>query len=257
MSAIHIIPCLDVADGRIVKGVRFVDLVDAGDPVANATAYAAAGADEICLLDIRATVENRPTMIDLVTRTASAIDRPLIVGGGVRSLADVARLIDAGAAAVSIGSAALTQPALIGDAARRFGAARVILALDARATGDRRWEVLDHGGTRPTGLDPVDYARRMADAGAGRILLTSIDRDGTRNGYDLALTRAVADAVPVPVIASGGAGSIKDLIAGVTDGHAAAVLAASLFHFGIVSIPDARRDMAAAGLDMGAADDHA
>ena len=248
MQEIRIIPCLDIADGRVVKGVNFTDLVDAGDPVETAAAYVAAGADELAFLDINATVENRATMRDLVRRTAAACNIPLIVGGGVRSLDDIEALLSAGADKVTISSAAVADPDLIAGAAARFGGNRIIAAIDARATGPGKWGILTHGGRRDAGIDAVEFARTITGKGAGEILLTSMDRDGTRAGFDLALTRAVADAVAVPVIASGGVGSLDDFVAGIRDGHAAAVLAASVFHFGTFTIAQVKAHMAAAGI---------
>ncbi|PKP72550.1 MAG: imidazole glycerol phosphate synthase subunit HisF [Alphaproteobacteria bacterium HGW-Alphaproteobacteria-6] len=250
MLKTRIIPCLDVADGRVVKGVNFVNLVDAGDPVEAARAYDAAGADEICFLDIHATHENRGTMHDLVRRTAEQCFIPLTVGGGVRSPEDVRALLLAGADKVSFNSAAVADPEVVAAAARRFGSQCIVVAIDARSASPGRWEIFTHGGRRPTGIDAVAFARLMAAKGAGEILLTSMDRDGTRAGYNLALTRAVADAVPIPVIASGGVGTLDDLVAGVTEGHASAVLAASIFHFGSHTIAEAKAHMAAAGIPM-------
>jgi cyclase len=250
MLKTRIIPCLDVAAGRVVKGVNFVDLVDAGDPVEAAAAYDAAGADELCFLDIMATEENRGTMFDLVARTAERCFMPLTVGGGVRGPADVRALLLAGADKVSLNSAAVADPAIVAACADRFGSQCIVVAIDARAAGPGRWEVFTHGGRRATGLDAVGFARAVADRGAGEILLTSMDRDGTGEGFDLALTRAVADAVPVPVIASGGAGRLQHLAEGVRDGGAAAVLAASIFHFGTFTIAQAKAAMAAAGIPV-------
>jgi cyclase len=246
----RIIPCLDVADGRVVKGINFVDLVDAGDPVEAARAYDAAGADELCFLDIHATHENRGTMFDLVTRTAEACFMPLTVGGGVRTPEDVRALLLAGADKVSFNSAAVADPDVVAAAADRFGSQCIVVAIDARSVGPGRWEIFTHGGRRPTGIHAVDFARTVAAKGAGEILLTSMDRDGTRAGFDIALTRAVADAVPIPVIASGGVGTLDHLVEGVREGHASAVLAASIFHFGTFSIAEAKAHMAAAGIPM-------
>jgi cyclase len=249
---VRVIPCLDVKDGRVVKGVRFVDLVDAGDPVEAAKAYDAAGADELCFLDITASHEERAILLDVVARTAEACFMPVTVGGGVRSVADVRALMLAGADKVSINSAAVTDRAVVARAADKFGAQAIVVAVDAKrvsAPGEApRWEIFTHGGRRPTGLDAVDYAREVAALGAGEILLTSMDRDGTRDGYDLALTRAVADAVPVPVVASGGVGTLDHLVEGVRQGGASAVLAASIFHFGTFSLSQAKDHMAAAGI---------
>ena len=250
MLKTRIIPCLDVADGRVVKGVNFVDLIDAGDPVAAARAYDAAGADELCFLDIHATHENRGTMFDLVTRTAEQCFMPLTVGGGVRTPGDVRALLLAGADKVSFNSAAVTNPDVVAEAADRFGAQCIVVAIDARTVAPGRWEVFTHGGRRATGIDAVEFARTVAARGAGEILLTSMDRDGTRAGFNLALTRAVADAVPVPVIASGGVGTLDHLVDGVIIGGASAVLAASIFHFGDFTIAQAKAHMAAAGIPM-------
>ena len=250
MLKTRLIPCLDVADGRVVKGVNFVDLIDAGDPVAAARAYDAAGADELCFLDIHATHENRGTMFDLVTRTAEQCFMPLTVGGGVRTPEDVRALLLAGADKVSFNSAAVANPDVVAEAADRFGSQCIVVAIDAKTTAPGKWEIFTHGGRRATGIDAVDFARLMAAKGAGEILLTSMDRDGTRSGFNIALTRAVADAVPVPVIASGGVGTLDHLVEGVTLGHASAVLAASIFHFGTFSLPQAKAHMAAAGIQM-------
>jgi cyclase len=250
MLKTRIIPCLDVADGRVVKGVNFVDLIDAGDPVAAARAYDAAGADELCFLDIHATHENRGTMYDLVTRTAEHCFMPLTVGGGVRSAQDVRALLLAGADKVSFNSAAVANPDVVAEAADRFGAQCIVVAIDAKTVAPGRWEVFTHGGRRATGIDAVDFARTVAARGAGEILLTSMDRDGTRAGFNLALTRAISDAVTVPVIASGGVGTLDHLVEGVTIGGASAVLAASIFHFGDFTIAQAKAHMAAAGIPM-------
>ena len=250
MLKTRIIPCLDVADGRVVKGVNFVDLIDAGDPVAAARAYDAAGADELCFLDIHATHENRGTMYDLVTRAAEHCFMPLTVGGGVRSAQDVRALLLAGADKVSFNSAAVANPDVVAAAADRFGAQCIVVAIDAKTVAPGRWEVFTHGGRRATGIDAVDFARTVAARGAGEILLTSMDRDGTRAGFNLALTRAISDAVTVPVIASGGAGTLDHLVEGVTLGGASAVLAASIFHFGDFTIAQAKAHMAAAGIPM-------
>jgi cyclase len=248
MLKTRIIPCLDVADGRVVKGVNFVDLRDAGDPVEAARAYDAAGADELCFLDIHATHENRGTMFDLVTRTAEACFMPLTVGGGVRSHRDVRALLLAGADKVSFNSAAVADPDVVAEAAARFGSQCIVVAIDARTVAPGRWEIFTHGGRRATGIDAVAFARRVEERGAGEILLTSMDRDGTRDGFNIPLTRAVADAVGIPVIASGGVGTLDHLVEGVTEGHAAAVLAASVFHFGTFTIGQAKAHMAAAGI---------
>ncbi|MBB6227375.1 imidazole glycerol phosphate synthase subunit HisF [Polymorphobacter multimanifer] len=247
--ATRIIPCLDVADGRVVKGVNFVSLRDAGDPVEAARAYDAAGADELCFLDISASHEGRGTLLHMVEAVADQCFMPLTVGGGVRSVADARALLLAGADKVAVNSAAVARPALIGELAGRFGEQCVVVAVDAKRVGDG-WEVFTHGGRRGTGIDAVAYAVEAARLGAGEILLTSMDRDGTRSGYDLALTRRIADAVPVPVIASGGVGGLDDLVAGVVEGHASAVLAASIFHFGEASIDQARQALIAAGVHV-------
>ena len=250
MLKIRVIPCLDVADGRVVKGVNFVDLRDAGDPVEAARAYDAAGADEICFLDIHATHENRGTMFDLVTRTAEACFVPLTVGGGVRSHQDVRALLLAGADKVSFNSAAVANPDVIAEAADRFGSQCIVCAIDAKTVAPGKWEIFTHGGRKPTGIDAVEFARTVAAKGAGEILLTSMDRDGTRDGYDLDLIRAVSDRTSVPVVASGGVGNLDHLVAGVTQGHASAVLAASIFHFGEATIADAHAALAAAGVPV-------
>ncbi|WP_017668607.1 imidazole glycerol phosphate synthase subunit HisF [Sandarakinorhabdus sp. AAP62] len=248
--AVRIIPCLDVANGRVVKGVNFVALRDAGDPVQAAAAYDAAGADELCFLDITASHENRGTLLDIVERTADQCFMPLTVGGGVRSVEDARALLLAGADKVAVNSAAVARPALIGELAMRFGEQCVVVAVDAKAVGPGKWEIFTHGGRKATGIDAVAYAIEAARLGAGEILLTSMDRDGTRAGYDLALTRTIADAVPVPVVASGGVGGVADLVSGVRDGHASAVLAASIFHFGEVTVAEARAALAEAGLPV-------
>ncbi|MFW2542156.1 imidazole glycerol phosphate synthase subunit HisF [Primorskyibacter sp. 2E107] len=258
MLKTRIIPCLDVADGRVVKGVNFVDLVDAGDPVDAARAYDAAGADEICFLDIHATHENRGTMFDVVTRTAEQCFIPLTVGGGVRTVADVRALLLAGADKVSFNSAAVANPDVVAEAADHFGSQCIVCAIDAKTVEpeDRdkglpgRWEIFTHGGRKPTGIDAVEFAIQIAAKGAGEILLTSMDRDGTKSGFNLPLTRAIADAVNVPVIASGGVGTLDHLVEGVTEGHASAVLAASIFHFGTFTIAEAKAHMAAAGVPV-------
>jgi cyclase len=245
----RVIPCLDVAGGRVVKGVNFVDLVDAGDPVEQARAYDAAGADELCFLDIGASHEARETILDVVRRTAAVCFMPLTVGGGVRSADDARALLLAGADKVAVNSAAVARPEVIAEIAERFGSQCCVASVDARRVGDG-WEVFTHGGRRGTGLDAVEHALRLAELGAGEILLTSMDRDGTRDGYDLALIRAVADRTSVPVVASGGVGSLDHLVAGVTQGHASAVLAASIFHFGEVTIAQAHAALAAAGVPV-------
>jgi imidazole glycerol-phosphate synthase subunit HisF len=251
---VRVIPCLDVKDGRVVKGVNFVNLRDAGDPVEAAVAYDAAGADELCFLDITASHEDRDIILDVVRRTAEVCFMPLTVGGGVRTVADIRALLRSGADKVSINTAAVNRRDFVKEAAEKFGDQCIVVAIDARKASKPgepdAWEIFSHGGRKPTGLDAVDYAREVVASGAGEILLTSMDRDGTRQGFDIGLTRAVADAVAVPVIASGGVGNLEHLIAGVRDGHAAAVLAASIFHFGEFTISDAKRHMAAAGLAM-------
>ncbi|MGA9251066.1 MAG: imidazole glycerol phosphate synthase subunit HisF [Roseobacter sp.] len=250
MLKTRIIPCLDVADGRVVKGVNFVDLRDAGDPVDAAIAYDAAGADELCFLDITATHENRATMYDVVTRTAEHCYIPLTVGGGVRTVSDVRALLLAGADKVSFNSAAVANPDVVTQAADQFGSQCIVVAIDAKTVSPGKWEIFTHGGRKPTGIDAVAFAINMANHGAGEILLTSMDHDGTRAGFNLPLTRAIADAVPVPVIASGGVGTLDHLVEGVTEGGASAVLAASIFHFGDYTIAQAKTHMAAAGIPM-------
>ena len=246
----RIIPCLDVHDGRVVKGVNFVDLVDAGDPVEQATIYDAQGADELCFLDITATHEGRESMYDVIQRTAEVCFMPLTVGGGVRTTEDVRKLLLAGADKVSINTAAVKHPEFVAEAAEKFGRQCIVVAIDAKRAGSGRFEIFTHGGREPTGIEAIYWARRMTDLGAGEILLTSMDRDGTRMGFDIELTRAVADAVSVPVIASGGVGTLDHLVAGINDGHATAVLAASIFHFGEHSIAEAKAHMRAAGIAM-------
>jgi cyclase len=250
----RLIPCLDVKDGRVVKGVQFVNLRDAGDPVEAAKAYDAAGADELCFLDITASHEARGILLDVVRRTAEACFMPLTVGGGVRTIEDIRRLLLAGADKVSINTAAVNDRNFVRDAAEKFGSQCIVVAIDAkRVSGEGetpRWDIFTHGGRRPTGLDAIAFAREVAALGAGELLVTSMDRDGTKSGYDLALTRAIADAVSIPVIASGGVGGLDDLVDGVRDGHASAVLAASIFHFGQHSIAEAKGYMADAGLPM-------
>ena len=245
---IRVIPCLDVADGRVVKGVNFVDLQDAGDPVEQARAYDAAGADELCFLDISATHEGRGTLLDIVSGTAAVCFMPLTVGGGVRSAEDARALLLAGADKVAVNSAAVERPELVGDIAQRFGSQCVVASVDARRSGEGRWEIFTHGGRRATGIDAVDHAMRLAELGAGELLVTSMDGDGTKAGYDLDLTRAIADRVSVPVVASGGVGTLDHLVEGVTKGGASAVLAASIFHFGTHSVAEAHAALRAAGL---------
>ncbi|MBB5684164.1 imidazole glycerol phosphate synthase subunit HisF [Sphingobium boeckii] len=244
----RIIPCLDVRDGRVVKGVNFVDLRDAGDPVEAARAYDAAGADELCFLDISATHEGRGTLLDMVRRTAEVCFMPLTVGGGVRTPDDARALLLAGADKVAVNSAAVARPELVADMAARFGSQCVVASVDARKVAEGRWEIFTHGGRRETGIDAVEHAIRLADLGAGELLVTSMDRDGTRDGYDLVLTRTIADAVSVPVVASGGVGKLGHLVEGILQGHASAVLAASIFHFGEASIGDAHGALADAGI---------
>jgi len=246
----RVIPCLDVAGGRVVKGVQFLDLADAGDPVEQAKVYDAAGADELCFLDITASHEARGTILDVVARTAAVCFMPLTVGGGVRTPEDARALLLAGADKVAINSAAVARPELAADLADRFGAQCVVGAVDAKAVAKGRWEIFTHGGRRATGIDAIEHAVRLAELGAGELLVTSMDNDGTRGGYDLALTRTIADAVSVPVIASGGVGTLDDLVAGVTEGHASAVLAASIFHFGQHTVAEAHAALAAAGLPV-------
>ena len=246
----RIIPCLDVKDGRVVKGINFVDLRDAGDPVEQARLYDAQGADELCFLDITASHERRDIILDVVARTAEQCFMPLTVGGGVRKLDDIRRLLLAGADKVSINTAAVDRAEFVAEAATKFGSQCIVVAVDAKATAAADWQIFTHGGRRPTGLDAIDWVRRMATLGAGEILLTSMDRDGTRQGFDIPLTRAVADAIPIPVIASGGVGTLDHLVAGVRDGHANAVLAASIFHFGEHSIGEAKAFMSKAGIPM-------
>ena len=249
MFKVRVIPCLDVKDGRVVKGVNFVDLRDAGDPVEAAMAYDAAGADELCFLDITASHENRDTIYDVVTRTAEACFMPLTVGGGVRTVEDIRKLLTCGADKVSINTAAVTRREFVKEAAEKFGDQCIVVAIDAKQVGDR-WEIFTHGGRNATGIDAVGYAKEVVSLGAGEILLTSMDRDGTKAGYDIPITRAIADAVPVPVIASGGVGNLQHMVEGIRDGHATAVLAASIFHFGEYSVREAKDYMKKAGLPV-------
>lgn len=251
---VRIIPCLDVKDGRVVKGINFVDLVDAGDPVEAAAAYDAAGADELCFLDITASHENRDTIFDIVERTAERCFMPLTVGGGVRTVDDIRKLLEAGADKVSINTAAVFNRQFVKEASEKFGAQCIVVAIDAKKVSGPgepdRWEIFTHGGRKPTGIDAVEYAKEVVALGAGEILLTSMDRDGTKAGFDLGVTRAISDAVHVPVIASGGVGTLDHLVDGVREGHASAVLAASIFHFGTYTIGEAKAHMARAGLPM-------
>ena len=254
MFKVRVIPCLDVKDGRVVKGVQFVDLRDAGDPVEAAIAYDGAGADELCFLDITASHENRGIILDVVRRTAEACFMPLTVGGGVRTIEDIRTLLKSGADKVSINTAAVNNRGFVREAAEKFGDQCIVVAIDAKkvskpSEGDR-WEIFTHGGRKPTGLDAVAYAEEVVDLGAGEILLTSMDRDGTKTGFDIPLTRAIADSVTVPVIASGGVGNLQHLVEGIRDGHATAVLAASIFHFGECTVREAKEYMAHAGLPM-------
>lgn len=250
MLKARVIPCLDVHDGRVVKGVNFVDLIDAGDPVEAAKAYDIAGADELCLLDISASHENRGTLIEVVRQTAEHCFMPLTVGGGVRTLEDVRALLLAGADKVSFNTAAVNNPDIVAEASRKFGVQCIVVAIDAKRVDDDRWEIFTHGGRKSTGINAVTFAQDMVARGAGEILLTSMDRDGTRDGFDIPLTRKLSDAVSIPVIASGGVGSIEHFAQGIKEGHASAVLAASVFHFGQITIHEAKSAMMAAGIEM-------
>ena len=254
MFKVRVIPCLDVKDGRVVKGVNFVDLRDAGDPVEAAIAYDAAGADELCFLDITASHENRDTIYDVVTRTAEACFMPLTVGGGVRTVDDIRKLLTCGADKVSINTGAVSRRAFVKEAAEKFGDQCIVVAIDAKKVsgpGEKdRWEIFTHGGRKPTGIEAIGYAKEVVSMGAGEILLTSMDRDGTKKGYDIPLTRAIADAITVPVIASGGGGTLSHMVEGIRDGHATAVLAASIFHFGEHSVREAKAYISEAGLPM-------
>ncbi len=247
MLKARIIPCLDVEQGRVVKGVNFIDLVDAGDPVEQARIYDAAGADELCFLDITASHENRETIFDVVGKTAEQCFMPLTVGGGVRTIDDIRNLLLAGADKVSINTTAVKNPDFVAEAARKFGSQCIVVAVDAKSVGSNKFEIFTHGGREPTGIDAVEWSIRMAELSAGEILLTSMDRDGTKQGFNIPLTRAVADAVPIPVIASGGVGTLDHLVEGIIEGHASAVLAASIFHFGTYTIAEAKTHMLAAG----------
>jgi cyclase len=246
----RIIPCLDVDNGRVVKGVQFVDIRDAGDPVEVARRYDEQGADEITFLDITASSDDRETMVHVVEEMASQVFIPLTVGGGIRKVEDVRTMLNAGADKVAINTAAVFNPEFVKEAAEHFGSQCIVVAIDAKSVGDNKWEIFTHGGRKPTGIDAIEWAKKMADYGAGEILLTSMDRDGTKDGFDLELTRAVADAVPIPVIASGGVGNLQHLAEGVTEGHADAVLAASIFHFGEFTVGEAKDSMAAQGIEM-------
>ena len=250
MLKMRVIPCLDVKDGRVVKGVNFVDLVDAGDPVEQARLYDAEGADELCFLDITASAEDRATLYDVVRRTAEQCFMPLTVGGGVRTVEDIRKLLLAVADKVSINTAAVARPDFVREAAEKFGSQCIVVAIDAKATAAGQWGVFTHGGRRGTGLDAVDWARRMAALGAGELLVTSMDRDGTKAGFDIPLTRAIADSVRIPIIASGGVGTLEHLVEGIRDGHATAVLAASIFHFGTYRLGEAKAYLAKAGVPV-------
>lgn len=250
MLTARVIPCLDVKDGRVVKGVNFVDLVDAGDPVEQARLYNDAGADELCFLDITATSDNRDTILDVVNRTAEEVFMPLTVGGGVRGIDDIRKLLDAGTDKVAVNSAAVKNPEFIREAAQKFGNQCITVAIDAKNTGDGKWNIFTHGGRKVTDIDVVEWAARMAEYGAGEILLTSMDRDGTKSGFDLELTRTVSEKVSVPVIASGGVGTLDHMVEGITEGKASAVLAASIFHFGTYTIAETKQAMAKAGIPV-------
>lgn len=250
MLKARIIPCLDVKDGRVVKGVNFVGLRDAGDPVEQAKIYDAAGADELCFLDITASSDNRSIILDVVRQTAEQCFMPLTVGGGVRGEEDVRKLLLAGADKVSVMTAAVKRPELVRELAEKFGSQCIVVAIDAKSVGPDKYEIFTHGGRKPTGIDAVEYAKKVAGYGAGEILLTSMDRDGTKSGFNIDLTRAIADSVSIPVIASGGVGTLEHMVEGIRDGHATAVLAASIFHFGEYSIEECKNYMADAGIEV-------